>query len=165
MDPIKVFREGKGTFTEWRYENGKPFGRILNQGEGILLEEEFSSLEETKVFCGRELEKDASIIFHVMLGNDIIDTILNKAYHQAESKKENRTFAAISTAVVMLLATGVSVMFMPFQAMIYHALFIGGMGSFYLLLYSTGGNWNLENVVATIILLILLSIVVPLLTK
>jgi len=165
MDPIKIFREGKETFFEWRYENDQSLGRILNQGAGVFLDNEFSSLEEAKAFCEKELDNDASRIFYVMQGDDIIDIVLNEAYHLAEEKKENRIYAAVSTVIVMLLASGVSFMFMPFQAMIYHALFIGGIGAFYLLLYSTGGKWNLENVVATIFLLVLLSVVVPLLTK
>jgi hypothetical protein len=165
MAPIKVFRSGKETFCEWRFEDGQSLGRILNQGAGTFLENEFSSPEEAKAFCDRELEKDASLIFYVMQGNDIIDAIQDDAFHSAEEKKQSRVFAAVSTVVVMLLASGVSVMFMPFQAMIYHLLFISGMGAFYLLLYSIGGGWNLESVVATIILLILISVAVPLLTK
>ena len=165
MDPVKVFREGKGTFCEWRFENGRSLGRILNQGAGVFLENAFSSLEEAKAFCERELEKDASPIFYVVQGGDIIDAIQNDAYHIAKEMKENRIYAAVSTAVVMLLASGVSFMIMPFQVMIYDGLFIGGMGAFYLLLYSIGGRWNLEGVVAIILLLVLLSAVVPLLTK
>ena len=104
-----------------------------------------------------------SLILYVMQGEDIIDAIQDNAYHRAKEKRENRIYAAVSTAIVMLLASGISVMFMPFHLMIYHALFVGGMGVLYLLLYSTGGGWNLENVVVMIILLVLLSVVVPLL--
>ena len=157
MGPIKVFLEGKGTFSEWRFENGQPLGRILNQGAGVFLEKAFSSIEEVKSFCERELEKDASLIFYVLQGEDIIDAIQNEAYQRAKEIKENRVYAAVSTVVVMLLASGVCFMFMPFQMMVYDTLFIGGMGAFYLLLYSIGGRWNLEGVVAIIILLVLLS--------
>ena len=165
MDPIKVFQEGKGTFCEWRFENGQSLGRILNQGAGIFQENTFSSVEVARTFCEKELEKDASLIFYVVHGRDIIDIIQNDAYHLTKEIKENRIFAGISTTAVMLLASGVSFMFMPFQIMIYDVLFIGAIGLFYLLLYSIGGRWNLEGVVAIIILLVLLSAVVPLLTK
>lgn len=165
MDPVKVFREGKGTFSEWRFENGQSFGRILNQGAGVFLKKEFFSIEEAKAFCEMELEKNVSHIYYVMRGNDIIDAIQDDAYHIAKEKNENRIYAAVSTTIVMLLASGVSVFIMPFQAMFYHLLFISGMGGFYLLLYSIGGRWNLESVVAIIILLVLLSIAVPLLTN
>jgi hypothetical protein len=100
-----------------------------------------------------------------MRGSDIIDAIQNDAYHLAKEKKQNRIYAAVSTVIVMLLALGVSIMIMPFQAMIYHFLFIGGMGILYLLVYSIGGRWNLEGVVAIIILLVLISAVTPLLIK
>ena len=73
MEHLKVFRQGKGTFTEWRFESGQPLGRILNQGEGVFLEREFSSLEEARTFCEKELEKNASLIFYVMRGKDIAD--------------------------------------------------------------------------------------------
>lgn len=165
MDSVTIFRQGKGTFAEWRFENGQSVGRILNQGEGAFLEREFSSLEEAKTFCKKELEVDASLIFYVMRGNDIADAIQNNIYQIAKRKKEDRIYAVVSMAVIMLLASAVSVFIMPFQTMIYHVFFIGGMGFFYLLLYSTGGHWNLDNVVATLILLILVSVVVPLLTK
>ena len=160
-----MFREGKGTFCEWDYENGKPVGRILNQGEGIFLKEEFSSAEDAKLFCQKELHKDASPFFHVLQEDDIIDTVYDREYHIAKDKKENRTYAAVSLVVVMLLASGVSVLFMPIQAMTYHVLFVGGIGGFYLLLYSIGGHWNLESVAAVIMLLVLLSIFVPLFSK
>ena len=162
---VEVFCQGKGTFTETRFENGRSISRILNQGEGFFVENDFSSHEEAKACCERMLANDASLIFYIMRGKDIIDYVQNDAYHIAKEKKENRIYAAVSTAIVMLLASGVSVFIMPFQALIYHTFFIGGMGAFYLLLYSTGGRWNLESVVATIILLVLLSVVVPLLTK
>jgi hypothetical protein len=165
MGSIKVFRSGKETFCEWRFENSQSIGRILNQGAGIFLEKAFSSLEEAKALCERELEKDASLIFYVVQGDDIIDIIQNDAYHIAKEKKASRGFAAVSTVIVMLFATAVSFMFMPFQAMIYDALFIGGMGAFYLLVYSNGGSCNLDGIILMIILLALLSVIVPLLSR
>ena len=165
MYPIKLFQAGKATFCEWRFENGQPFGRILNQGAGVFLGSAFCSLEEAKLFCERALEKDASLIFYIVQGDDIIAAIQDDAYHKAKETKEGRIYAAVSTAIVMVLASGVSFMIMPFQVMIYDALFIGAMGVFYLLLYSIGGRWNLEAVVAIIILLVLLSAAVPLVTK
>lgn len=165
MDPVKVFREGKGTFTEWHFENGRPLGRILNRGAGVFLENTFSFIDEARSFCERELEKDPSLILYVVEGGDIIDAIQDDAYQLEKENKENRIYAVMSIAVVMLLASCVSFMFMPFQIMIHDVLFIGGMGALYLLLYSTGGRWHLEGVVAIILLLTLLSAVVPLLTK
>jgi hypothetical protein len=165
MAPVKVFREGKGTFSEWRFENGQSLGSILNQGEGVFLENEFSSLEEAKAFCEKELGKDASLIFNVMQGKDIIGYVLNDAYQIAKEKKEDRIYAAVSMVVVILLASGVSVFIMPFESMLYHLLFVSGMGGFYFLLYLIGAHWNLESVVAIIILLILISVSVPLLIK
>ena len=162
---VEVFCQGLGAFTETRFENGRSISRILNQGEGFFVESDFSSLEEAKAYCERKLAKDASLIFYIMRGKDIIDYIQNDAYQLAKEKKEDRIYTAVSTVVMVLLASSVSVFIMPFQTMIYHVFFIGGMGAFYLLLYSTGGRWNLESVVATIILLVLLSVVVPLLAK
>ena len=162
---VEVFCQGKGTFTETRFENGQSISRIHNQGEGYFVESDFSSLEEAKAYCERKLAKDASLIFYIMRGKDIIDYVQNDAYQLAKEKKEDRIYTAVSTVVVVLLASSVSVFIMPFQTMIYHVFFIGGMGAFYLLLYSAGGRWNLESVVATIILLVLLSVVVPLLAK
>ena len=146
MGMIKVFRQGKGSFFVWSYEDGKPLGRIRNQGEGVYLAEEFSSAEEAKYFCQMELDKDPAPYFYILQENDIIDTVYNRAYHIAKDKKENRIYAAISLIVVMLVATGASFLLMPFQAIIYHLLFIGGMGAVYLLIYSTGVHWNMEGV-------------------
>ena len=155
-----MFRQGKGSFFEWRHENGKPLGRILNQGEGVFLEREFSSLEEARAFCQSELEKDASPFFHLLQGNDIIDVVYDRDYHTAKEKRENRIYALVSLIVMMLLATGVSVLFMPFQAVLSHVLFIGSVGAFSLLLYSISGNWHLEHLVLVIMVLIMLSIAV-----
>ena len=165
MDPIKVFRQGKGSFCEWRYEDGKPLGRIRNQGEGVFLEEEFSSEEEAKRFCQKELDKDPAHFFYILQENKIIDTVYNDAYLVAKNKREDRIYAAVSLIVVILVATGASVLLMPFQAMIYHLMFIGGMGGFYLLVYSTGVHWNLEGVAVVLMLIVILSISVPLFTK
>jgi lipopolysaccharide export LptBFGC system permease protein LptF len=162
---VEVFCQGIGTFTETRFENGQSISRIHNQGEGFFIKNNFSSLEEAKAYCERKLENNASLIFYIMRGKDIIDYVQNDAYQLAKEKKEDRIYTAASTIVVVLLASSVSVFIMPFQTMIYHVFFIGGMGAFYLLLYSAGGRWNLESVVATIILLVLLSVVVPLLAK
>ena len=162
---VEVFCQGKGTFTETRFENGQSISRILNQGEGFFVESDFSSLEEAKAYCERKLAKDASLIFYIMYGKDIIDYVQNDAYQLAKEKKENRIYTAVATVVVMLLASSVSVFIMPFQAMIYHAYFISGIGAFYLLLHSTGGRWNLDNVVVVVFVLIIISVTVPLLTK
>jgi uncharacterized membrane protein len=165
MKPIRVFRAGNETFCEWRFENGQDLGRILNQGTGAFLENEFSSIADAKAFCERELEKDKSLIFYVMSGDDIIDVIQNQAYHIAREKRENRIYAVVSIAVVMLLALGVSVMVMPFHAMTSHLLFISSMGLLYVLLYLIAGSWNFESVVAIAIILVLVSLLVPQLTK
>ena len=69
----------------------------------------------------------------------------------------------MSVSVGMLRASVVTYMFMPFQLVIYDVFFIAGIGVFYLLLYSIGGRWHLEGVVATIMLVIMLSVAVPLL--
>ena len=83
MEPVKVLRQGKGTFCEWRFENGQSRGRILNQGAGVLLDTLFSSAEEAKTFCEGKLKQDASAIFYVVQGEAIIDAIHDDAYHQA----------------------------------------------------------------------------------
>jgi hypothetical protein len=162
---VEVFCQGKGTFTETRFENGRSISRILNQGEGFFVESDFSSLEEAKAYCKRKLVNDVSLIFYIMHGKDIVDYVQNDAYQLAKEKKEDRIYAAVSTAIVMLLASGVSVFIMPFKAMIYHAYFISGMGAFYLLLHSTGGRWNLDNVVVVVFVLIIITVTVPLLAK
>jgi hypothetical protein len=162
---VEVFCQGKGTFTVTHFENGQSISRIHNQGEGFFVKNNFSSLEEAKAYCERKLAKDASLIFYIMSGKDIIDYVQNDAYQLAKEKKEDRTYTAVSTVVVVLLASSVSVFILPFQAVIYHAYFISGMGAFYLLLHSTGGRWNLDNVVAVVFILIINSVTVPLLTK
>ena len=162
---VEVFCQGKETFTETRFENGRSISRILNQGEGCFVESDFSSLEEAKVYCERRLANDASLIFYIMHGKDIIDYVQNDTYQLAKEKKEDRIYTAVSTIVVVLLASSVSVLIMPFQAIIYHAYFISSMGAFYLLLHSTGGRWNLDNVVVVVFVLTIISVTVPLLTK
>ena len=162
---VEVFCQGKGTFTETRFENGRSISRIINQGEGFFVESDFSSLEEAKAYCERKLATDASLIFYIMHGKDIIDYVQNDTYQLAKEKKENRIYTAVSTIFVVLLASSVSVFIMPFQAVIYHAYFVSGMSAFYLLLHSTGGHWNLDKVVVVVFVLIIISVTVPLLTE
>ncbi|MFQ5936958.1 MAG: hypothetical protein ACE5LB_11190, partial [Acidiferrobacterales bacterium] len=112
---IRAFREGKRTACEWRFENGQSHGRILNQGAGTFLDKKFLSVADARAFCAGELDKDASLVFHIMRGDDIVDTMLNQAYHTAREKRESRNYAVLSTAIVMLLALIVSVTAMSFQ--------------------------------------------------
>ena len=165
MTHIKVFRQGKGTFCESRFENGRSAGRILNQGEGIFLDNTFLTAEEAKAFCETELEKDASLVFYVVLGENIIDYIQNDAYHDTIEAKQNRLFVAVTMVIVMLLASVVCFIFMPFQSPLYDALFIAAMGILYLMLNSVGGRMNVEGIVLMTIILILLSIMVPMLSR
>jgi hypothetical protein len=165
LTQIKIFRPGKGTFCEWRFENGRNVGRIQNQGAGIFLDNTFLTAEEVKSFCETELEKDASLIFYIVQRENIIDFIQNDDYHNAKEAKQNRLFVAVTTAVVMLLASVVSFIFMPFQLLWYDALFIVAMGVLYLMIYSVGGRLNVEGVVLMIVILLLLSIMVPMLSR
>jgi len=162
---VEVFCQGKGTFTETCFENGRSISRILNQGEGFFVENDFPSPEKAKAYCERMLANDASLIFYIMRGKDIVDYVQNDAYQLAKEKKEDRIYTAVSTIVVVLLASCVSVFIMPFQVVIYHAYFISGMGAFYLLLHSIGGRWNLDNVVVVVFVLIIITVTVPLLAK
>ncbi len=165
MTHIKVFRQGKGTFCESRIENGRSVSRILNQGAGYFLDNAFSTVEEAKAFCETELEKDASLVFFVVQGEYIIDYIRNVAYHDAIEAKQNRLFVAVTAAIVMLLASVVSFIFMPFQLVLYDALFIVAMGVLYLMIYSIGGRMNVEAIVLMIIILMLFSNMVPMLLR
>ena len=128
MAHMKVFCQGGGTFCEWFFENGRSVGRILNQGAGVFLDNTFLSIEEAKAFCEAELKKDASLVFYVVQGENIIDFIRNDVYHNAKEVKQNRLFVAVTAAIVMLLASVVSFIFMPFQFLRYDALFIVAMG-------------------------------------
>jgi len=165
MSPFRIFRNGKQTFCEWYFESGKPHGRILNQGQGKYLENEFSSLEEAKHFCEKQLEKDVSLLMYIMQGDDIINSVQNNAYQKAQAKKVDRLYAAASLALVLLIAFVVSFLVMPFETITSHAMFIGGAGLFYLLLFMIAGSWHLENVLVTLLLLILLTVLIPLFSR
>jgi hypothetical protein len=162
---IRVFREGKGTGCETRFENGQSLGRILNQGEGVFLDKQFLSVEDAKAFCKSELEKDVSLVFDIMRGDDILHTIMNLAYHEAREKRRNRNYAILSTAAVMLLALIVSVTVMPFQTITGHLVFITGMTLLYVFLLSIMGTGNIEGAVAMVIILVLVVLLAPQLTK
>ena len=98
----------------------------------------FSSVADAKACCEKALEKDESLIFYILRGNDIIDAILNQTYHTAREKREDRIYAAVTTAVVMPGAR-VSIMVMPFQTMIYHLLFVSGKGFYAFYFFQSGG--------------------------
>lgn len=165
MSDIKIFRWGKGTFCESRIENGHYVGRIMNQGAGIFLDNTFLNVEEAKAFCETVLEKDASLIFYIIQDENIIDFVRNDTYHDAIEAKQNRLFVAITAVIVMLLASVVSFIFMPFQLVLYDALFIAAMGVLYLKIYSIGGRMNVEGIVLMIIILILITNMVPMLLR
>ena len=161
MGSLRVLRQGKGTFCEWCFENGRSTGRVLNQGKGVFIEQTFLSLEAARAFCEHELEQDASQVFYTLDDDAIIDAIQDDAWHVARERKHNRILAGVSLALVLLLASGVSFLFMPFQVSIHDAAFIFGMGVLYLVVYWTGGRWNLEGVILIIIVLVMLAAVVP----
>ncbi len=158
MTQVRVFRAGKGTFCGWSVEDGRNVGRIHNQGAGSFLGNAFSTVEEARAFCETELEKDASLIFYILQGERIVDFAQDDAYHDAKEAKQNRLFLAVTGVIVILLAAGVSFAFMPFQSLLYDALFTIAMGVLYLMLYSLGGRLNIEGFVLMIIVLLLFSI-------
>lgn len=162
---IRVFREGKGTGCEMRFENGQSLGRILNQGEGVFLDKQFLSVEDAKAFCESELEKDVSLVFDIMRGDHILHTIMNLAYHEAREKRRNRNYAILSTAAVMLLTLIVSATVMPFQTITGHLVFIAGMTLLYVFLLSIMGAGNIEGAVAMVIILVLVVLIAPQLTR
>ena len=152
---IQVFRADKETFVGWHWEDGKSVGRILNQGEGVFLEERFVALADATAFCEGELAKVPSTVFYLLRGNDIIDAVLEEAYHVAEEKRKGRWYAVVSGAVVMMLALIVSVMAMPFQEITGHVLFVVGMALVYALLLAIMGTRNIESAVLMPIVLVL----------
>lgn len=160
MGSLRVLRHGKGTFCEWRFDNGRSTGRVLNHGKGVFIEQTFSSLEAARAFCEHALEQDASQIFYILDDDAIVDAVQDDAWHVAKERKLSRTLAGASLALVLLLASGVSLLFMPFQALVHDAAFIVGMGVLYLLVYSTGGRWNLEGVMLMIVVLVMLAALV-----
>lgn len=162
MEPIRIFRHGKQTFCEWYFEKGEPHGRILNQGKGVYLENEFLSLTEARRFCQKRLEKDASLILYVMQDDDIIDSVQNDAYQTARAKRIDRLYAIVSFAMLVFVGFVVSMLVMPFETVISHTLFIGGIGLFYLLQFMIAGGWHLESVATSLLLLVLLVVLIPL---
>ena len=160
-ETIRVFRAGKGTCCEWGSEEGQSLGRIFDEGAGVFLEKRFLSVADARAFCEEELHKDASLIFHIMRGDDITDTALNQAYQTAREKRDDRNYAVMSTTVVMLLALIISVWAMPFQTTVGHVLFIAGMTLVYVLLLSITGTGNFEGAVAMAVILILALVIAP----
>jgi uncharacterized membrane protein HdeD (DUF308 family) len=152
---IQVFRAGKESFIGWHWEDGKSVGRILNQGAGVFLEERFVALADATAFCEGELAKDPSTVFYLLRGDDIIEAVLDEAYHAAEEKRKGRWYAVVSGAVVMILALIVSVMAMPFQEITGHVLFVAGMTLLYALFLVIMGTRNIEGAVLMPIVLVL----------
>jgi hypothetical protein len=154
-ETIKVFRKGKGTVCEWRFDTGVGRGRILQEGEGKLLSNRFSSLVDAKRFCEEQVIKDAALIFYIMTDEGIVDTVMDMSYQKAMQARSGRIYTVVSTAILALVALVVSVAVIRLETPAGHTLFVGVMIAVYLLALFVMGNRNIEGAIVMVMILIL----------
>jgi hypothetical protein len=160
-ETIRIFKRGKGTFCEWSFASGEGRGRILNEGDGLFLDKTFRTIDEAKEFCRAEIRSDASLVFEVMSGDEILETALDAEWHRAKERRSGLVYAIASSAVMALIACGISIGALRFDAVWAHGLFVVGMIALYVLLLAMYGTGNIEGAVAMIIILILIAVIAP----
>ena len=155
---VRLFLAGKGTTCEWRFDTGVGRARILNEGEGTLLPDTFASADEARQYCGQRLAKDSALVFHVMTGDEIVDTVLDSEYHEAKARRGAQIYSIVSTFAIALAALAISAFVVRYETLEGHALFVATMVSLYLMLLFTGGRRNIDGLIAMIFVLMLAAI-------
>ena len=93
---IKVFRTGSGTFIGSSFESGLAETKILQTGEGYYVGNGFPSIREAEEFCLSELKADPGAIFHLMNGDKVASTVLDREFHEKKEKQWRRTYGTWS---------------------------------------------------------------------
>ena len=144
QDTIKVFCDGTGTACEWRFDVGVGNGRLLRRGDGQFLLEHFSSPEEAKHFCEAQVAKEPALIFYLMRGEDILETVMDLSHQEAREKRSGRLYGAISSTLIAFAALAISMAVIEFDTLSGHTFFVGVMVGLYVLFLLVMGNRNIE---------------------
>ena len=162
---IRIFRAGRDTCCEWRFDAGVGRGRILKPGSGVFIDPRFKSLLDAREFCEKELERDNSLILYMMDGDDIVDTVMDVAFHEAEQKRSGLIYAIISSTIIAAAAFGISIGLIRFESTYGHIAFVAGMTMLYILMLWTMGTGNIDSAVAMIMILVLTALLVTQIRK
>ena len=152
-ETVKIFKDGKGTCCEWHFEDGDNRGRIFKQGEGSFFAQEFSSLAEAKRFCQKQLTEDPASMFHMMVGDDIVETVMDQKYHRQKEKRSRLVYCLVSSTVFAVIAVLVAAAFVHLETFMGYALFVGAILLIYLLFLGIMGTGNIEAAMVMVIIL------------
>tara|TARA_B100001093_G_scaffold506259_1_gene564904 strand:+ start:544 stop:1095 length:552 start_codon:yes stop_codon:yes gene_type:complete len=165
MPKYKLFKSGKETFIERRREDEGPFGLIFNKGAGEYMDDSFDDLVEAKDYCNKIIKEDPSTVFYIMIGEKIVDSVLDSAWHESEDRKSDYRYNIYSGMVVLFIATVISIAVMKFDMIAYHFIFSFGFTLLYLFLNRLNDRGSIDGLVVILILLILASISKPAIEK
>ena len=155
---VKVFRCGKGTACEWRFDTGVGRGRILQEGEGKFLLDHFPSVVDAKRFCEDQVAKDPALLFHIMTSEGIVDTVMDMNYHKAMRTRSAWIYTIVSTAIFALAALVVSMGVIRLETPVAHGFFVGVMILVYLLVLFVTGNRNIDGAIVMVMILLLTAL-------
>jgi hypothetical protein len=157
-NPIRIFREGKGTRTRLNFKTGEGRGMIIAEGAGSFLGTEFETQKEARAFCDAKLARDPSSVLYIVSGIEILEIVLNRHYHRTRERRSNFLYVVTSMAGVFAVALLLSVFVMPFNSLLARSLFTGGMTLLYALGLILQGTRNFDALIIMAIIFILLTI-------
>ena len=154
---MKVLRAGRSTRTMLRFKNGVQESTLLNIGHGIFLGNDYENQADARRACDSALSHDPSAIIHIVLGDKILETVLDLEFQRKKNKKKKAIYSVILTIVIFALPLNISLFLMPFTSLLGHGLFIGGMTFLYVLALFIYGAGNFEALIVMIIFLSLIA--------
>lgn len=161
---IRVFREGKNTQTSLRFDRGIPEHTLSREGAGQFLPGEFSETDQARAFALSEVQKDPAAIIHIVDGNQILDTVMDREFQSRRNKRNRLKFTFVSAVGVLAMALCVSIFVIPFTSPVLHGVFAAGATLLYLILLYTFG-WNFHAFLMMVILLVLTIFLGPAVQK
>lgn len=155
---VRLFLAGKGTVCEWRFDTGVGRARIMNEGDGSFLPDTFETPVEARQYCEQRLADDPALVFHIIIGEDIVDTVMDSEYHEAKAGRRALIYSVVSTFAIALVAFAVSAFVIRYETLEGRAIFVAAMVGLYLMLLLTGGRRNIDGLIAMIFVLLLAAI-------
>jgi len=159
---VRVLRAGKDTKTRLRFKkNGVPEHTLLSAGSGQFLPGEYLDVSDARAVGQSEVEKEPSAVLYIVVGDNILDVIMDQEYQRQLEEKRGRIYAVVSTAAVSVIAMCISISVLPFTSTLEHGFFTAGAALLYMVLLFISGPRNVHALIMIGILLILTIFLAP----
>lgn len=123
--------------------------------------ETFASPMDATRFCKERLADHPALVFYIMIGEEIVDTVMNSEYHELQARRQAMVFSIVSTVVIALAALAISAFVIRFETLDGHAIFVAVMVILYLTMLVLNGARNVDGAIFMAFVLLLAAIAGP----